>query len=376
MFTIFRFCVLMGFFCFVLKAAETGERLVPIKEPSKQAAAKGLVRSKMADKSITLLQGDHFEKSSQLRIHPSQAESMFAQARMRLEDKNITDLSMVPTLLELSASSGYAPAQLLLLAVWEGRYIGIAAEVEKARNLALFLADAPKRDAHIYSWAEVQPMVRAFAMQRLAVYAERAWGQKEDAQAAFNWMSLAADTGSWSAKVELTRYLMNGYGCKAQPAKALQILKAVEKAAPQTPNVYFYYGFMCERGLGLIRTFPEEARMYYEQGVKRRDARACNNLAALYERGVGVKQDLARALMLYRVASEWGNKNALVNMQRVAGRMGRAAANESHDTPLSLRVTRALSRVLSLMPWQEGLFGALRSRVDDASALDESEFYR
>jgi len=387
MFTILRFCVLIGLSCFEAIAAEV-EKLELASTPLSKTASIKNINSLKTRKDVPIdkdmrapnqrntLLLDSQEDRHRFYRHRSQAESMFAQARMRLEDKNITDVSLVPTLLELSASSGYAPAQLLLLAVLEGRYIGIATEVEKARALAHFLAGAPMGDAKPFYWPEVNASVRAFAMQRLAFYAERAWGQREDAKAAFNWMRLAADTGSWPAQVELTRYLMNGYGCKAQPAKALLILKSVEKSAPDTPNLYFYYGYMCERGLGLIHPFPKEARLFYEHGVERHDARACNNLAALYERGVGLNQDLPRALMLYRVASEWGNKNALVNMQRVAGRLGREMTDQSPHASWNIRVTRALSRVLSLLPLQDSFFLPLRLRLEKTLSLDEEQFYR
>jgi Caspase domain/Sel1 repeat len=69
-------------------------------------------------------------------------------------------------------------------------------------------------------------------------------------------------------------------------------------------------GEMYDSGMGVEKD-PARARFYYEIAAQQKFAPAIVNLAAQYERGDGTAIDLAKALSLYREAAELGDAHAL-----------------------------------------------------------------
>ena len=290
---------------------------------------------------------------------PENVQGLYAQARMMLEDKTIKNVAAVPELLKRCAEAGYEPANMLLLDVYEGARKGLESQPDEAFKLASHLA-AVKFPPGVGSEARV---ARAEAMYRLALYYERGFGCKVSAKEAYAWMRRAAMEGLRAAQVELSRYLMRGVGHKPEPRMAFMNLHKLTLQAPEAPNLYFYLGYMCLNGIGLHRPNRLMAKKYFERGAELQDARAANNLGSMYELGIGVKRDVARALRLYRQAAELGCKDASANMQRLAYKTD---APQRPATTWRQRVGSAALRVVQAMPldpalrqWIEGPFRRL-----------------
>lgn len=271
------------------------------------------------------------------------AEAMYVQARTILEDKTIKNVSAVPAMLEGCDRAGYEPARLLLLDVYEGRRKGIEANPERAYELASRMAEAKLPPEA----TEEQQAAKHEAMYRLALYHERGFGCPPSPETAYLRMRQAALAGLAKAQVECARYLMNGVGHAAVPKEALQILLWVASHAPETPNLYFYLGYMCMNGLGMPRPNHLMAKKFFEAGARVNDPRAINNLAAIYELGIGVSKDAAMALRLYKRAADLGYKDASANLQRLAYKTDSA---QRHATTWSQRVGHAGLRVVQALP--------------------------
>lgn len=269
--------------------------------------------------------------------------ALYKSARTALEDERCVDVSGVPEMLEQCAAAGYEPAKLLLLDVYEGRRKGLEPQPRRAYELAVELAAAqPRADA-----PEEAKRRRAQMLYRLALYLERGYGCTPQPQAAYEKMQAAAQLGLRVAQAEFARYLMNGVGHEPVPRAALHNLRILASQAPQTPHIYFYLGHIYLNGLGLRRPNAAAAKFCFELGAAHNDPLAINNLAAMYELGVGVKRDPACALRLYRRAADLGCREASVNMQRLAYRTD---AGRRLNAPWGLRVRRAALRVVRVLP--------------------------
>ncbi len=284
------------------------------------------------------------------RPQPSrwEVEEMYARARTMLEGKNIRDVSDVPRLLEECVRAGFPPAERLLQDVYEGRFKGLAAQPEKAAKLALRRASAPATPDDA-----AHESLRAEAMFRYALYCERGLGRTASPNEAFQWMQKAAGMGLSRARVELARYLMLGKGHSQAPRSAqrsaLRLLLEEQERNPDTPNLYFYLGTLCARGLGLKRPNWRMALRYFERGAEHHDARATNNLAAMYERGIVVTRDSAQALRLYKKAADLGSKEASANWQRLAYKSG-MRSDAPAERSLAERMDNAKLRVINALP--------------------------
>lgn len=271
------------------------------------------------------------------------AAGMYAQARTMLEDRTIQNVSAVPAMLEGCDRAGHIPARLLLLDVYEGQRKGIAANPAKAYALACRMAETPLPPNADESAREA----RLEGMYRRALYRERGFGCQASPEQAYHWMSRAAAEGLSKAQVELARYLMSGKGHTKDDAAALGILHHVAHTAPTTPNLFFYLGHMFINGKGMSRPDPEMARAFFEFGAKLRDARAMNNLAYMYEQGIGVSSNAAKALRLYKQAAALGCKDASANMQRLAYKTD---SEQRESATWQQRVGRATLRVVQALP--------------------------
>ncbi len=293
-------------------------------------------------------EGDATAAAEDTRPLPSrwEVEEMYARARTMLEVKDIRDVSEVPRLLEECVRAGFIPAERLLQDVYEGRFKGLAAQPEKAAGLTLARASSPPApgDAAMES-------LRAEAMFRYALYCERGFGRKAAPAEAFQWMQKAARMGFPHARVELARYLMRGKGHKAAPRRALRLLLEEQERNPDTPNLYFYLGTLCAQGRGLEHERPNwrMALRYFERGAEHRDARATNNLGAMYERGIVVTRDTAHALRLYKRAADLGSKEASANWQRLAYKSG-LRSDAPAETTMGERLDNAKLRVIEALP--------------------------
>ncbi len=290
------------------------------------------------------------------KLTPWDVEGMYARAWTILEDKTIQNVAGVPAMLEACVQADFVPAQRLLLDVYEGRFKGLEARPAQAARLALTIASTPPQADE----SEARRQMRYEAMYRCAIYCERGYGVEKNPAEAYRWMRQAAESGLSTARVELARYLINGIGHAPAPRKALLLLREQVVLAPETPHLFFYLGYMCSRGIGLRRPNHLMALRFYERGAALQDARATNNLAAMYERGIIVSQDGATALRLYKKAAALGNKDASSNVQRLAFKTDREAGS---DTPPQERIHRAFRRVLQALPLSEGTRRFLQSAL-------------
>lgn len=274
-------------------------------------------------------------------------EGMYVQARAMLEDRSIQNVQSVPMLLETCAREGHTEAARLLLDVYEGNFKGLDANHERAAHLARSLAESTALDQRVRRGSSM----RTEAMYRLALYLEKGLGCPASEQEAYLWMERAARRGMSQARVEQARYLMNGTGTSADPARAWQLLREEARENPGTPNIFFYMGHLCERGKGMPRN-PRKAFELYRMGARLNDAQCLNNLGAMFEKGYPTPRDPETALKLYRKAANLGNRQASANMQRLAFKEG-IRANSRSSTPASRRIDNATRHIIRALPVTE-----------------------
>lgn len=287
-------------------------------------------------------------------LTPSDIDGMFIQAKAILDDRSIEDMSSVPLLLEHCRRAGSFTSALLLLDVYEGKFRGLEAKPKDAADLALDLASSVMPE----NAGEEEKEARKEAMFRYAIYREKGFGCSPSPQKAYLWMRKAAMEDYPKARVEFARYLMNGVGHDQMPKIARKILMEEAREHPRTPNLFFYLGHICSSGLGLPRPNHTMARKFFELGAQLNDPNATNNLATLYERGIGIGRDADEALRLYKKAAELGSKDAAVNMQRLAIKTGHKKAK--HDVPPRQRAFNGLVRLLRALPLREETRHSLR----------------
>ncbi|MFI3242655.1 MAG: tetratricopeptide repeat protein [Akkermansia sp.] len=277
-----------------------------------------------------------------------ESQAMYTLARTMLEEKSITDVSSVPALLQEAAAGGSIRAELLLLDVWEGKFKGLSKDGAKALALAELIANRPINSLTMPRKI-AREQAQSEAMFRLALYKEKGIACKASPTDAFTWMCAANHQGHPSAKVELARYYMQGIGCERDYRRSIELLKEQDELDYRVPNLYFYLGYMCEQGLGLSAPRLSWALSCYEKGSKLGDARATNNLASMYERGAGIAKDYTTALRLYRHAAKLGNKDASVNMQRLAYLLDQQEDKKDGE-PWYLRVNRGYLQIINSLP--------------------------
>ncbi len=283
--------------------------------------------------------------AKQGHLSAQRAEDMYVLARTLLIDESVSDISSVPRLLEQSAEAGFIPARLLLLDVWEGKFRGLAAQRDKAYTLA----DEMSRVQLSPDASPDEKAAKIEAMLRLAGYLEDSVFIAGAQRQAFHWMREAARLNSPRARAELARYYFKGIGCTPDPVEAIKLLKALTKQSPTTENIYFYLGYICQRGLGLSSPMYSNAAHYYQQGMELGDARATNNLATLYAKGLGVKKDEQQALLYYRRAATMGDKTAANNMRKLLFKLGQQEEDIARLN-YAQRFSNALQHVLRYLP--------------------------
>lgn len=271
------------------------------------------------------------------------AEGMYAQARTMLEDHTIQNVSAVPAMLEGCDRAGLVQARLLLLDVYEGTRKGIEADPAKAYELACRMAETPLSPEA----TQLEREARLEAMYRRALYLERGFGCPVQLEQAYHCMAAAATAGLPKAQVELARYLFKGKGHEPAPQAALYILRHVAYRHPDTPNLFFYLGHMFLNGLGLPNPEPKMAHQFFEFGARMKDAQAINNLASMYELGIGVSRNAGKALRLYKQAAALGCKDASANMQRLAYKTD---SKRRQTSTWRQRLGRASLRVVQVLP--------------------------
>lgn len=290
-----------------------------------------------------LLLGALLALGQEEQAKPRNPEQMYRDALSTLDDVNTTTISGVLPLLEESAAQGHPGAVILLLDVYGGHRKGLDAQPAKAAGLAYQVASGELSLDARYPGAQE---ARQECMFRYALFCERGLGCPKNEQKAFRWMFKTAGEKVDKARVELARYAMMGTGTRKAPREAMKLLIEQARLRPDTPHLFFYLGYMYQKGLGIRRPDLKSAFKCYAYGERFDDDRAINNLAGMYEQGIGVSRDLNQALRLYKKAASLGNKDASANMQRLAY----LKAEEDDVTPAMQKINRAAIKVIRAMP--------------------------
>lgn len=290
-------------------------------------------------------------------------EGLYIQARATLEDPDNTHVESVPMLLEACVREGHADAMLLLLDVYEGKFKGLPARPEQAFRTAKLIADASDIRT------EEGKIMQMEACYRLALYLEKGTGCTRNAYDAYESMEKAAKQGLLKARVEQSRYLMRGFGHRKDERRAWKLLRHVATIAPKTPNVFYYMGIICYEGLGNRPDFRKAGKIF-SIGARYGDANCLNNLAAMYERGLGTQRSEELALLLYRKAATMGSREASANMQRLAFKVGQKS-EKKEERPAITRIRNATGRIILSLPFSDYTRSRIRAwllgTTDEAS---------
>ena len=272
-------------------------------------------------------------------------EGLYIQARATLDDPDNTHVESVPMLLEACVREGHADAMSLLLDVYEGKFKGLPARPEQAFRTAKLIAEATNLRT------EEGKTMQMEACYRLALYLEKGTGCTRNDYEAYESMEKAAKLGLLKARVEQSRYLMRGFGHRRDERRAWKLLRHVATLSPKTPNVFYYMGIICYEGLGNRPDFKKAGKLF-SLGARYGDANCLNNLAAMYERGLGTHRGAELALLLYRKAATMGSREASATMQRLAFKVGKKAEKKG-ARPAITRIRNATGRIILSLPFSD-----------------------
>lgn len=273
----------------------------------------------------------------------AQVETAYTTTAYILNDRNNEAIYNATATLEYCVDNGHPLAALLLMDVYEGKRRGLPAQPTKAESLARRLASGEQR---LNSEHPQAISARLESMYRYALYCEKGIGRTKSEHDAYEWMLKASNSGYGKARVELARYLITGKGGHKNPKTALKLLKAQAGIDATVPKLFFYMGHIYLSGAGLRKPNYERAFRYFSYGMQFNDADAINNLATMYERGIGTEKDELTALRLYKKAANLGCKEASANMQR----LGYQKSGHELPTPDSVRIDNAAMQVIEALP--------------------------
>jgi TPR repeat protein len=155
----------------------------------------------------------------------------------------------------------------------------------------------------------------------LAFAAERGdLGVKQDLTEAVRLYRLAADQGMALAQTNLAVLLRDGRGAPRDPVAAFSLLQsaATYPFGPAISNLAWLF----EQGLGTAANPGEALRLYrIAAGPGLFDVFAQYRLGGMFERGeLGMPQDRAQAVAMYRAAARQGEQNSITALRRMGER--------------------------------------------------------
>lgn len=126
-----------------------------------------------------------------------------------------------------------------------------------------------------------------------------------------------AKAGDMSAQFRLANAYDNGSGVPRDGKEAMRWYKAAAEQGYAEAQNSVGSGLQAEKNYA-------EARAWYEKAAARNHALATNNLAYLYDMGLGVPQDRQKAFSLYSRAADLGWPEAMWNIANMygAGQLG------------------------------------------------------
>jgi TPR repeat protein len=129
-------------------------------------------------------------------------------------------------------------------------------------------------------------------------------GQKRDFDEARKWYQPAVKSDHAPALNNLATIYRLGQGVPIDLERAFNMYK---KAAGEHTLAKYNLGKMYFKGQGVERS-PHDAAIWYYKSALDNFLKSIYKLATLYENGIGVSLDIARAKAWYEVAAKMGHK--------------------------------------------------------------------
>ena len=140
---------------------------------------------------------------------------------------------------------------------------------------------------------------------------------KKDLTEAAEWFRKGAEKGSSRSQVNYGLALVNGRGVPVNEAEGL---KWIEKSAAQgQPHAFYVQGLFFYHGTAGHPQDYAKALPLLEKAADDDHAGAENTLGVMYEQGLGVGIDLAKAEAWYRKAAEQGEPKAMSSLGQILG---------------------------------------------------------
>lgn len=138
------------------------------------------------------------------------------------------------------------------------------------------------------------------------------WGCSQDYQKAFGYFKQARDMGHPTADMFLARCYYYGRGVQADPITAFRLAKARKDKGESYPaeilGLCYLYGKGTAPDYALAKTLLEKAGTSYYA--------ACVGLGDIYSQGLGVPEDIGKAVSYYQNAASRGNAEASERMKQ------------------------------------------------------------
>lgn len=161
----------------------------------------------------------------------------------------------------------------------------------------------------------------------------------KDLAAAAEWFRLGAEKGGAKAQLNYGQALLNARGVNPDEAEGMKwIDKAVAQGLPQACAAKGEFFFLARHGL------PKDyakAREVLEKAAAADLSSAHNVLGLIYQEGLGVPADLAKAEACFRKAAEQGDPKGMSNLGQLLGPDGPDASKHVEALQWLLLAQRA-----------------------------------
>ena len=165
------------------------------------------------------------------------------------------------------------------------------------------------------------------------------FGVKKDLAAAAEWFRKGAEKGGAKAQLNYGQALLNGRGIPMDEAGGM---KWIEKAIFQNlPHAHFAKGEFFYHGTHGHPQSYEKAREYLQKAADADHATAENMLGSMYQEGMGVPTDLAKAEHWFRKSAEQGDPKGMSNLGQLLGPDGPDASKHVEALKWLLLANRA-----------------------------------
>jgi hypothetical protein len=143
------------------------------------------------------------------------------------------------------------------------------------------------------------------------------FGVKKDLAAAAEWFRKGAEKGGAKAQLNYAKALLNGRGVPANEAEGLKWLD--QALAQDLPHAWFAKGEFFYHGTHNHPQDYTKARDFLTKAADADLAAAQNMLGSIYQEGLGVTADPAKAEEMFRKAAEQGDPKGMSNLGQLLG---------------------------------------------------------